>query len=621
MDFSSRLVIVPDPSLKWDEISLPLPVFVELFRNEISSFSNKSITLDAPALDWREVLNLKVWRFVRSKGDPEVFEKYGSICQQFLEKNADLRLILNRQPTLHRYSMQAFRIRINDDPRDFVLKVHPLCCAGFGADFDGDEMAIHRPLSPAAQREAAAMVPSKNLLSLASGRPTCSYDQDFVLGTFHLLREGSQLHNQFANLLPPELQAMAHGNVGTAKEIGQNILESLCRNHPDDAARIVTEWYRLAVRACTEVGVSFGVRELQHLAQLRTGQADLTDNNVTREVTKKVLESAVSKGPGSPGYHFAAMALSGARGKDALKQVAQVIVSRGTLEAGGADFLVPKEAMRFTHSLLDGMPVREFLASSLNTRSSMCDKNLGTASAGYLTRKLVMACFPAVIHRDCGRKSDVVGCGVQGSVCAVCFGTLPDGSKPELGFPIGLTAAQSVGERGTQLSMQSFHTGHRTISTREIIALFDNSATLLVCPHSGCSTSLLIASQDLNHKNPPECRDHNLAMVQNTADSWYAAGQHELFLKVLKGLRAYDSLDDRHLLLIWKIISQGGGSLKEVLRNLDSAAALGFERQSQVLFQWARGAKVITLRHPTGRLLFFDGQPGHLHLFDQGEKE
>ncbi|MCE9528914.1 MAG: hypothetical protein K8R36_22950, partial [Planctomycetales bacterium] len=123
VDFSARLVIVPDPSLKWDEISLPLPVFVELFRKEISSFSN---ALDLPALDWREAVNLKMWRFARSKGDPAVFEKYGSICRRFLEKNSDLRLILNRQPTLHRNSMQAFRICINDDARDFVLKVHPL---------------------------------------------------------------------------------------------------------------------------------------------------------------------------------------------------------------------------------------------------------------------------------------------------------------------------------------------------------------------------------------------------------------------------------------------------------------------------------------------------------------
>lgn len=619
VDLSSRLVIVPDPSMKWDEISLPLPAFVELFRNELASFSSKNLSQDSQPLDWREVLNLTAWRFSSSKGDPAVFEQYDSICRRFLQKNSELRVILNRQPTLHRYSMQAFRMRINDDPRDFVLKVHPLCCAGFNADFDGDEMAIHRPLSPAAQREAAAMSPTKNLLSLATGHPTCSYDQDFVLGTFHLLRKEFRLHDQFVSLLPEDLRTMACGSVGTAKDVGQKILEALCRKPPaEDAARIVTEWHRLAVQACTEAGVSFGAEELGHLALLMPAKKDLTDNTVTLALAKGLLQTAVSKGPGSPGYHFAAMALSGARKE---KQVPQILVSRGTLDPGGTDFEVPPEKMRFTRSLLDGMPVREFMASALNTRSSMCDKNLGTAAAGYLTRKLVMACFPAVIHRDCGKKSDVLGCAIHGSVCTACFKALPDGTVPEVGFPIGLVAAQSIGERGTQLSMQSFHTGHRAISTREIIALFENAATLLVCPQPGCASQLLVDSRDYDTNKPLQCVKHKKVMANLTPSNWYADGQHDLFLKVLHGLDAYHSLDIRHLLLVWKIISQNGGSLKEVLRTLDSASALGFERQAQGLLHAASSGKSISVRHPAGRLLFFDGKPGHLRLFDQGDEE
>lgn len=625
VDLSARLVIVPDPSLQWDKISLPLPVFVELFRSEIASFSTKNLSLDSQSLDWRDVLNLSVWRFARSKGDPAVFEKYSNICRTFLEQNADLRLILNRQPSLHRYSMQAFRISINDDPRDFVIKLHPLCCAGYNADFDGDEMAIHRPMSAAAQREAAAMSPTKNLLSLASGQPAFSYDQDFVLGTFHLLRKNFRLHNQFMNLLPESLREMARSPDGTVKDIGQNLLRALCyyRDPADsdkrpDAAEIVAEWYKQAVKVCTEVGVSFGAEELWHLAQLKPATKDLTDNKVTLAVSNDLLTTAVSKGPSSPGYHFAAMANSGARGKT---QVPQILVSRGTLDPGGTDFEFAKTSMRFTRSLLDGMPVREFMASAMNTRSSMCDKNLGTAATGYLTRKLVMACFPAVMQKDCGRRSDVLGCAAHGSVCVACYGNLPDGSSPTVGFPIGLLAAQSIGERGTQLSMQSFHTGHRAISTREIIALFENSASLLACPHPGCSSRLLIASSDFDAKAPPTCADHHLAMELQVADNWYAEGRHDRFLDVLHGLKAYDSLDPRHLVLVWKVISQNGGSLKNVLKTLDPVSALGFERQAQGLFYAASNGTANSIRHPAGRLLFFDGKPGHLHLFDQGDVE
>ena len=93
-------------------------------------------------------------------------------------------VLLNRAPTLHRLSIEAFRIKLMDGK---TIRIHPLVCAAFNADFDGDQMAVHLPLSDEAQREARELIAAtKNILKPASGSPTITHSQDMVLGIYYL---------------------------------------------------------------------------------------------------------------------------------------------------------------------------------------------------------------------------------------------------------------------------------------------------------------------------------------------------------------------------------------------------------------------------------------------------
>src|ERR1035441_8244302 len=115
--------------------------------------------------------------------------------------------------------------------------------------------------------------------------------------------------------------------------------------------------------------------------------------------------------------------------------------------------------------------------SAMNSRSSMCDKKLGTRQAGYLTRRLVTALWHyRVSAGDCGSEDadrSILTCAVREGCCAACYGRLPNGASAPIGFPVGLIAAQSIGERGTQLSMQSFHTGQKAFSILDVLDILD----------------------------------------------------------------------------------------------------------------------------------------------------
>jgi len=172
--------------------------------------------------------------------------------------------------------------------------------------------------------------------------------------------------------------------------------------------------------------------------------------------------------PVEPGFHVAAMVLSKARGQ---KQIRQIVAARGRLDPGQTCFRIGPEVFIFGESLVGGMasPENAFMAA-MNGRSSMTVKKLGTQRAGSLTNSLTSVCWPWRIEGDdCGYGNNWVNppscrtpidCLNQGhTVCRKCYGPLPDSSQPPDGYPAGLVAAQSIGERGTQLSMKVAHSG------------------------------------------------------------------------------------------------------------------------------------------------------------------
>src|SRR6184192_1286060 len=167
VDYSGRSVIVVGPELRLHQCRLPKKMALELFKPFIY---NKVVEKGIAE-------TVKRAKKIVEKESPEVYE----ILEEIIE---DHPVLLNRAPTLHRLGIQAFEPVLVEGK---AIRIHPLVCAAFNADFDGDQMAVHVPLSIEAQMEARAlMLSSNNILSPASGRPLAMPRLDMVTGLFHL---------------------------------------------------------------------------------------------------------------------------------------------------------------------------------------------------------------------------------------------------------------------------------------------------------------------------------------------------------------------------------------------------------------------------------------------------
>jgi len=169
VDYSGRSVIVVDPELKMDQCGLPKAMALELFKSHVF----------AGLLERELAPNLRVAKRMVEDSLPEVWDVLADVV-----KNHPV--MLNRAPTLHRLGIQAFNSILVDGK---AIKIHPLVCSAFNADFDGDQMAVHIPLSRRAIQETRELVlSSKNLLSPANGRPVAVPSQDMVLGLHYLTK-------------------------------------------------------------------------------------------------------------------------------------------------------------------------------------------------------------------------------------------------------------------------------------------------------------------------------------------------------------------------------------------------------------------------------------------------
>ena len=167
VDYSGRSVIVVGPELKLYQCGVPKEIAIELFR----PFVMKKLVEDGLAN------NIKSAKKMIDKGKDEVWDALEDIIK-------DRPVMLNRAPTLHRLGIQAFEPVLVEGR---ALKLHPLCCTAFNADFDGDQMAIHVPLSAEAQAEARMlMLSANNLLRPQDGKPVTVPTQDMILGTYYL---------------------------------------------------------------------------------------------------------------------------------------------------------------------------------------------------------------------------------------------------------------------------------------------------------------------------------------------------------------------------------------------------------------------------------------------------
>src|SRR5438067_8681283 len=167
VDYSGRSVIVVGPQLKLHQCGLPKQMALELFK----PFVMKRL------VDLNHAQNIKSAKRMVERARPVVWD----VLEEVISEHP---VLLNRAPTLHRLGIQAFEPQLVEGK---AIQIHPLVCTAFNADFDGDQMAVHLPLSAEAQAEARVlMLSSNNILSPAHGRPITSPTQDMVLGLFFL---------------------------------------------------------------------------------------------------------------------------------------------------------------------------------------------------------------------------------------------------------------------------------------------------------------------------------------------------------------------------------------------------------------------------------------------------
>src|SRR5438874_1018284 len=242
VDYSGRSVIVAGPNLKLHQCGLPKLMALELFKPFIMSrlVERKSVQNIKAAKKYVDSMTEEVW---------DVLE----------EVIAEHPVLLNRAPTLHRLGIQAFEPVLVEGK---AIQVHPLVCHAFNADFDGDQMAVHLPLSAEAQAEARVlMLSSNNILSPANGRPLATPTKDMVLGTYYLTYCESDLSQVAAGDLDPRPSRFAsEEDVEHALEAGQMKLQQPIEYRWNDDLLLTTPG-RVIFNAEVERALEEGVEE------------------------------------------------------------------------------------------------------------------------------------------------------------------------------------------------------------------------------------------------------------------------------------------------------------------------------------------------------------------------
>ncbi len=438
VDYSGRSVIVVGPKLKLHQCGLPKKMALELFKPFII---NKLIEKEHA-------------HNVRTAGrmvDAETEEAY-EILDEIIEHHY---VLLNRAPTLHRLSIQAFQPVLIEGK---AIRLHPMVCEAFNADFDGDQMAVHVPLTDQAREESAnIMLSSKNLLKPASGEPIVSARLDMVLGAYyltHIKPEGKGQGKAFGTM-DEAILAYQNGLVdvnvaiklsyqGTLIEtsVGRILLNDilpedlrfvneemvkknlrvlmsriLTTRGQDEAARFADRLKDLAFRSVSKSGLSWGMDDLVvpsvkqeliveaegHVAEVKNqyNMGLLTNderknrvieiwNDTKNKITDAVRETLDKEGP------VYSMVYSKARGSESV--VVQMTGMKG-LMAGptGETIELPVKS-----SFKEGFNVLEYFISTHGARKGMADTALRTATAGYLTRRLVDVAQDIIVRdEDC----------------------------------------------------------------------------------------------------------------------------------------------------------------------------------------------------------------------------
>jgi len=483
-------------------------------------------------------------------------------------------VILNRAPTLHKLGMQAFYpILIEGN----AIRLHPCVCAGYNADFDGDQMAVHIPLTKESQEEARSlMMANHNLLKPANGEPITVPNKEMALGVFYHTSVNESLNEfkhvfankqeayhayqsgvidlrqaisvwinhqvikttvgrlQFNDILPAEFEFI--NEPVAANQIKEIITKAIGMLAQEEVSSLIDEIKNLGFAAATISGLSVSVTDCAMIPekdeiideankraesiqeQFQQGFVSAEERkrmtfNVWMETTDEVAEKTWNSYDESNAVKVMINSGGTRASKDQVKQLAAM---RGLV----VDPLGNIVEMPTKSNFRQGLSIFEYVTSARGSRKGLTDSAIKTADAGYLTRRLVDVAHDMIIRTDdCGtnqgvdilreprrdvfatritgrvaaesvkqgrttlvKKDEVITselaakiaqtdipsvkvfspltCEAPKGMCAKCYGwDFATREKVQIGVPVGIVAAQSIGEPGTQLTMRVKHSG------------------------------------------------------------------------------------------------------------------------------------------------------------------
>jgi len=557
VDYSGRAVIVGDPSLKLDQCGVPKSVALEMFKPFIIH----------QLLDQEIAPNVRIAKDMIEEEEDIIWD----ILEQVIEGKP---VLLNRAPTLHKYSIQAFYPRLVEGE---AIRIHPLVCKAFNADFDGDQMSVHVLLTKEALEEAKKdVMASKNIVNISNGSVLATPAKDMLLG-FYLMTDkneaekprifassdlASRAYDQEIINISEEILVKINDEV-ISTSVGRCIFNQVLPNdYPfvnervngskiseivqdikdkydmDTVVNLLDDLKTMGFKYATDLGFSFGTEDCRvdfdiksRIAQMEKKDVQLQENYLQGLITEKekinlstqmwndfsselAEEAWKTLDKNNPVYEMVESKANGGK-----IQARQVLTIKGVVRDSRGNW-VP---LPIKGNYRDGLSAFEYFVAANGGRKGIADRSLRTSSSGYLTRKLVDVAHDVIVRfDDCGyegkgflikRKDDrrmsfgkrVFGrvvaqdlvdakgevivaknehidreaseriekdgidevyvrtpilCKAPLGICKKCYGlNLENGEEIEMGKAVGVIAAQSIGEPGTQMTMQTFHKG------------------------------------------------------------------------------------------------------------------------------------------------------------------